>query len=489
MPVRKRTRGAAPPQQAVSPAVSPISAGVFDPVGLPIGPTGRYLVSLRNGSQTSLIKALKHSAGLSAMSSADFEAAAIEGKDIEKAEALIFEHLGVAVIQADPGQVSSLENAVADNTNPVLGVEPEEYVYALNEGGDGGPFVSAAGLSYLRGYQDAIGALVAGLAAAPAGAEAEEIGVAATYADTANLTWGLQATLASRSRCTGRGIRVAVLDTGFDLAHPDFAGRSPITNSFVPGQTVQDGHGHGTHCIGTSCGPKAPAGTPRRYGIAGEAIILAGKVLNNAGSGQDSWILAGINWAVQNRATVISMSLGAPVAPGQGYKMAYENAAQAALNAGALIVAAAGNSGNQPVGSPANCPSIMAVAAVDPNLQRAPFSCVGINPGGGEVDIAGPGVNVFSSTKLPTRYVTMSGTSMATPHVAGCAALWAQNTGLRSKPLWNQLVSTARNLGLPAQQVGAGLAQAPWCVKILPPRPIPVPRPIPIPLPDPPLPR
>ena len=324
---------------------------------------------------------------------------------------------------------------------------------------------------------------------APAEAEAEEAGVAAAYADTANLTWGLQATLAASSLCTGRGIRIAVLDTGFDLTHPDFAGRSPVTASFVPGEAVQDGHGHGTHCIGTSCGPKAPAGTPRRYGIATEATILAGKVLSNAGSGQDAWILAGINWAIQNRAIVISMSLGAPVQPGQGFKQAYEQAAQAALNAGALIVAAAGNSGNQPVGSPANCPSILSVAAVDANLQRAAFSCIGLNPGGGEVDIAGPGVAVFSSTKLPTKYATWNGTSMATPHVAGCAALWAQTTGLRSKPLWNQLVNAARNLGLPAQHVGAGLVQAPPCRKTLPPRPFPIPRPVPIPRPIPPIPQ
>jgi hypothetical protein len=135
---------------------------------------------------------------------------------------------------------------------------------------------------------------------------------------------------------------------------------------------------------------------------------MAGKVLSNAGSGQDPWILAGINWAIQNRAVVISMSLGAPVAPGQAFKQAYEQAAQAPLNAGALIVAAAGNEAPRPVGSPANCPSIMAVAAIDSNLQRAPFSCIGINPGGGEVDIAGPGVAVFSSTLRRSELVALT---------------------------------------------------------------------------------
>jgi subtilisin len=464
MPAKRRSRGRVPSSSATVQPVTIETEGLFDPSGLPSGPTGRHLIVLQDVGQSALIKTLKDSAGLRAMSSADFESAAVTPKDLSEADAVIFHNIGVAVVKADPNQVSTLESVVADNVNPVVAVEPEEYVHALQETADGGEaLLSQGGLAYLRGYRDAVNALVAALAGASAEAVTAEAGVAAAYADTATLTWGLQATLAARSLCAGRGIRVAVLDTGFDLNHPDFAGRSPITASFVPGQGVQDGHGHGTHCIGTSCGPKAPAGTSRRYGVATEATIMAGKVLSNAGSGQDSWILAGINWAIQKRALVISMSLGAPVAPGQGFKRAYEQAALSALNAGALIVAAAGNDGLSPVGSPANCPSIMAVAAVDANLQRAPFSCIGINPGGGEVDIAGPGVAVFSSTKLPTRYATWSGTSMATPHVAGCAALWAQNTGLRAKPLWNQLVKTARNIGLPTQQAGAGLVQAPPC--------------------------
>jgi len=137
-------------------------------------------------------------------------------------------------------------------------------------------------------------------------------------------------------------MRVAVLDTGMDLTRPDFAGRNIIPASFVPGQTPQDGHSHGTHCIGTACGPLNPPGNTRRYGIAYQSSILVGKVLNNSGSGMQGWILAGINWAIQNRATVISMSLGSPVTLGTPFSPAYEQAAQAALNNGCLIVAAAG---------------------------------------------------------------------------------------------------------------------------------------------------
>ena len=92
---------------------------------------------------------------------------------------------------------------------------------------------------------------------------------------------------------SGRGIKVAVLDTGMNVNHPDFAGRNPVTQSFIPGEAVEDGHGHGTHCIGTACGPRTP-GQPPRYGVAYDAHIHAGKVLSDRGSGSDQGILAGI---------------------------------------------------------------------------------------------------------------------------------------------------------------------------------------------------
>ena len=113
------------------------------------------------------------------------------------------------------------------------------------------------------------------------------------------------------SNYSGRGIKVTVLDTGFEVNHPDFAGRNILTQSFVAGEAVQDVHGHGTHCIGTSLGPRIPNPLPR-YGIAYGADIFVGKVLSNQGSGGDGDIMAGINWAVQNGCRVISMSLGAP---------------------------------------------------------------------------------------------------------------------------------------------------------------------------------
>lgn len=429
---------------------------------LPVGPTGRFLITMAPGSQRSLIKTLKDSAGLSAASTADFDNSKVNIESLGGADALLLEHLSVAIVSSkDAQQIQSLEMAVADDSNPIVAIEPEQYVQAINDQG----FLTSAGRDYVRGYRDG----VAGWAGRLLEGSTEEASmgggtVAQTFADTPQFTWGLQATRMHTSAATGAGIRVAVLDTGFFSPHPDFAGRQVIAATFV-GQPVQDGHGHGTHCIGTSLGDRMGAGGVRRYGCARQGVILVGKVLSNAGSGADGGILAGINWAIQNGARVISMSLGAPVTVGTPPTVAYENAGRAALNAGSLIIAAAGNSGLSatefPVGRPANSPSIMAVAAVDQNLQRAPFSCRQANPNGGEVNIAGPGVAVFSSTKIPPRYAVMSGTSMATPHVAGIAALWSQRTGARGTALWQRLVSTARAIGQPATLVGSGLVQAP----------------------------
>jgi subtilisin family serine protease len=249
---------------------------------------------------------------------------------------------------------------------------------------------------------------------------------------------------------SGAGIRVAVLDTGFDLGHPDFVGRPIVSQTFV-GQPVQDLHGHGTHCIGTSCGPKSPAGTTPRYGIAYKAPIFVGKVLSNSGSGATGSVLAGMNWAIANQCAVISMSLGSqsPV------QTAYTNAGAAALSRGCLIIAAAGNAGAA-TGAPGNSPTIMSVASLDPNDAPSSFSNFG------KIEIAAPGRDIFSSVPRPARYGTMSGTSMATPHVAGCAALWAETSpALRGTNLWKKLQATARALPFPTSRVGKGLVQAP----------------------------
>ncbi len=430
--------------------------------------TGRYIVVFDEdvqGDSGAITEALKSVAGVSTVASTrDFEGGALDLDRVESGnatvfdadvDAIVFAELGVAVVAADPSRGAGLA-AMAEADSRILAVEPERIMRAIED--------RPISLEYVRGFRDGVSGLYDQLTAS--GLAEAELGVAApsSFSDSAAFTWGLQACGAAVSARTGAGIAVAVLDTGHDLSHADFAGRPIVSKSFVAGQAAQDGHGHGTHTVGSSCGPKAPQGPGRRYGVATQAKIFVGKVLSNQGSGSDSQILAGINWALANKVQVISMSLGADV---NQVNPVYEAVGKRALAAGTLIVAAAGNNANRSagdagfVGMPANSPSIMAVAAVDSNLRIANFSARSSAAVGGKVDIAGPGVAVHSSWPMPTRYKSISGTSMATPHVAGVAALLSQATGAKGAQLWAKLVQTARPLSLPSVDVGAGLVQAP----------------------------
>jgi subtilisin family serine protease len=371
------------------------------------------------------------------------------------AEAVVFARSGVAVVNASTAQVAALRS-----TARVIAARPARIYQVLDD-----PAVGLA--DYLRGRRDELDDLCLTLGLRAVGTAAQMADRASR--DTAQLTWGLQVTGMDTSIHTGRGVRIAVLDTGLDLTHPDFAGRPVTARSFVPApgspdsmQGPQDGHGHGTHCTGTATGPATPP-TGRRYGVAAEAGIFIGKVLDDDGFGDDTSILAGLEWALDQQCAVVSMSLGADV---RTVDPAYEAVGRRALDAGSLIVAAAGNNANRTfgdpgfVGVPANSPSIMAIGAVDPGLQIAPFSARSQPVDGGQVDLAAPGVAVYSTWPMPIRYNTLQGTSMATPHVAGIAAVWAEATGRRGRELWSTLVQQARRLDQPSADVGAGLVQA-----------------------------
>ncbi|MBP2323816.1 subtilisin family serine protease [Kibdelosporangium banguiense] len=387
------------------------------------GLTGRFLVLLEDDSVAAGARAMSRVAGLRMASTADSAGASVASM-LNDADGVILHELGVAVVSAAEDQASRLAVAAAE-PGPIATVEAERIVHAIT-------------------------------AEAPA--------EPAATSDENTFTWGLQAVRAAASTIDATGIRVAVLDTGFDVQHPDFAGRNVVTSSFIQGEDVQDGHGHGTHCIGTACGPRKPSSGPG-YGVAFNADIYAGKVLSNRGSGSDGGILSGISWAISNGCAVVSMSLGAPTKPNTPFSTVFEQAAKRALDRGTLIIAAAGNESSRSaghiasVGHPANCPSIMSVGAIDERQAITDFSCGTVDIIG-QVDVVGPGDNVYSSWP-GAQHKRLRGTSMATPHVAGIAALIAAQHGSRAWELWARLVQSANRLKLPATDVGAGLVQAP----------------------------
>jgi subtilisin family serine protease len=404
--------------------------------------TGRMVVTFKEGAMDAGLKSMQAQSGMRVAHARDFQDQAVDLAQTGGADAIVLSEIGVAVMSGEAAAARSMTaEAVVAEDSPMQSIDPEYFMFA-------------AGINpsdYLKGALRAIETIYADLGEPSAAVIPGEVSP-----EVAGATWGLVACKVPPSSFNGNGIKVAVLDTGFDLGHPEFAGRSFTTNTFV-GQPVQDLHGHGTHTAGTACGPQAPAGSVPRYGIGFRTQIFIGKVLSNSGSGTQLQVLAGMNWAIANRCAVISMSLGAPIP----VQPAYTNAGAAALAAGCLIVAAAGNNSTRPTlvkpaGAPANSPTIMSVGALDSTLRVAVFS------DGGKVDIAGPGVNVFSSWPRPVLHNTISGTSMATPHVAGCAALWAQSSAaLRGPALRAKLIATARHLPLAPSDVGAGLVQAP----------------------------
>lgn len=395
---------------------------------MPAETTGRFIVVFAD-TETDPSALLRSAAGMSNVAdSRQFNQQCIRPAEVAGSDAVVYSSLGAAVVSADPQQISALR-ASADQ-GMVASVSPElvHRVFATGPATSTGPAGGSTG-----------------------------------YEDTPEYTWGLQATGAAMSPQTGKGIQVAVLDTGFDMTHPDFTGRSITAESFVLNETAQDGHGHGTHCIGTACGPRQVSTGPG-YGVANEAEIFAGKVMSDSGSGSDGDILAGINWAVANGCAVISLSLGADV---RQVHPPYTAVGKRALDQGSLIVAAAGNNADRNngnhgfVGTPANSPFIMAVGALDQQLQTAAFSARTLPGRGGQVDVAAPGVQVYSSWPMPKRYNTISGTSMATPHAAGVSALWSEATGYRGRELWSVIVQESRRLPAPSLDVGSGLVRAP----------------------------
>ncbi|MFJ7218431.1 S8 family peptidase [Amycolatopsis sp. NPDC098790] len=252
---------------------------------------------------------------------------------------------------------------------------------------------------------------------------------------------------------TGRGVEVAVLDTGIDAGHPDLAGHVARSKDFTGKGSVEDGAGHGTHVASTIAGSGA-----KYRGVAPDATLAVGKVLDDAGNGTFDQILAGMQWAVtEAHARVVNMSLGG--GPSDGTDPVSQAVNTLSRQYGTLFVVAAGNFGqDESVATPAAADAALAVAAVSKKDVLSPFSSRGprIGDGAAKPDVAAPGESITAAWP-GGGYQELDGTSMASPHVAGSAAILAQqHPDWTADRLKAALTSTAAPVDAGPAAVGTG---------------------------------
>lgn len=405
--------------------------------------TKRYLVTYTDGTIGS-----KEASGILGVNETTMQ----DAEELLKTDAVLtsdavlhFEGMGISSLEMTSEEAKRLEGHAS-----VLAVEEDTEMHVLGVQVAEQP-TQATTSSYQQGYTDAMYSLFQKMFAPPAAPGAAGSGYpAAPPVDVAanqTIPWNINLVKAPGAWARGyrgQGVKVAVLDTGV-APHPDLVIAGGV--SMIPGLvSYNDGHGHGTHCCGVVGARDNSIGV---VGVAPLCSLYAVKVLDDTGHGSSSWIIAGMTWAKNNGMKVISMSLGSSSTP----SVAYTTAISQLNAAGVTVVCASGNSFQQGfpwVGAPANSPGAVAVGAVDANNLIAPFSERGIqgspatwNP----VTLVGPGVNVQSTYK-GNAYATMSGTSMATPHVAGGAVLIKQrHPNLTPAQVKALLQSSATDLG------------------------------------------
>lgn len=274
------------------------------------------------------------------------------------------------------------------------------------------------------------------------------------------LPWGIDRINAeiAHTTDTGLAVRVAILDTGIDLEHLDLLDNiKGNVNTISSRRNGDDDNGHGTHVAGSIAAVDNTIGV---IGVGPKIYLYAVKVLGKNGSGWLSDIIEGLEWSINNKMQVVNMSLGS-----SGDNQSFHDAVIKAYQAGILLVAAAGNDGaSGTVNYPAKYPEVIAVSAIGKDNKLASFSSFGP-----EVDLAAPGVEI-KSTYNNGYYKTLNGTSMASPHVAGVAALVLSTAvgayDVDKDGFWdpnevkNKLEATAENLGLSSNEQGAGLVRA-----------------------------
>ena len=274
------------------------------------------------------------------------------------------------------------------------------------------------------------------------------------------LEWGvdrIDADLALAAGHVGAGVKVCVIDTGIDKDHPDLVGNVKGGINFVwqkgkirPG-AWDDDNGHGTHVAGVIAAVDNEIGV---IGVAPKASLYAAKALDRKGSGYVSDVIAAIQWAVSNDIQVVNMSLSTAV-----HIEALQTACDAACAQGVTVVASAGNSGDGSVETdevqyPAAYASVVAVAATASGDSVPSWSS-----SGPQVELAAPGVSVRSTYKKGG-YETLSGTSMAAPHVSGTAALVRGAGAISPADLRARLAATAEDIGADVRLAGNGLVDA-----------------------------
>jgi serine protease AprX len=267
---------------------------------------------------------------------------------------------------------------------------------------------------------------------------------------------------------TGAGVGIVVLDTGIDLEHVDFAGRIAGTADFT-GEGVVDLNGHGTHVAGIACGDGHSQGGAYR-GVAPGADLYAVKVLDRTGAAYMSDVMAGIDWAIQQDVHILNLSLSGP-APGDGSD-ALSETCDLVAERGFVVCVAAGNSGpeTRSIGPPGCARQVITVgASTDEDLVMEASSRGPTSDGRTKPDVLFPGTGIIScraqgtelGSPLNSLYTEMSGTSMATPHACGVAALLLEaDPGLTPAEIKELIMASAVDLGLEGNTQGAGRGDA-----------------------------
>lgn len=412
----------------------------------------KYIVLLNNQDKTSLKKVEK-----------DFEITFFPSEDLSKDKrsfdiidddnALLYQNLGVMVV--DNLDVDQLNSAVKSEKSPIIYFEKERE------------FFPAAESELLQELQ---------LKVQDFSAKLKELENYILYKPLPQVAltdyeWGLKAIGIDKTQFSGKGVDICILDTGFDVTHPDFIGRNIEGKSFVESEEWNvDTYGHGTHCAGIAAG-NVRLENGKRYGIAKDCNLKIGKVLSKTGKGSTSSIIDAIDWAIAKKYRIVSLSLASPTQNNEAPSPLFIAVGNRALEQNCLLIAAAGNDSKRPalprpVSAPANVESFMAVAAIDSQMKVAAFSNGGINSAtGGNINVCAPGVDIYSSYPKKINggiaYKLMNGTSMAAPHVSGLAALYLEQfPNLSARELWKLLEDHAKPIvNVKYRDIGQGLIQ------------------------------